>query len=226
MKGICLVSGGLDSTLALIQLLERGNTVLPMFVDYNQWSWEGEFHSIILLEAFLKNKYPNLLDTVKSQIILDSDNPNVGSVWGRGIALVGLAAMYAYTHGDDFDFIALGNHRGDVGPDCKPGSFNEMLNGVLSVATKSKLRLVLPIGTLTTEEIGLELGARNIPFEMMYSCYWYPNCQYKSSNDPYLCPGCRRKVIAMKAAKVPEAKLYPPNGGGTYQSSLAEKIGY
>ena len=46
MKGIVLCSGGLDSTLALIKLLEQGHEVVPMFVDYNQWSLKGEKQAI------------------------------------------------------------------------------------------------------------------------------------------------------------------------------------
>jgi 7-cyano-7-deazaguanine synthase len=229
MKGICLVSGGLDSTLALIKLLEQGHKVQPMFVDYNQWSWEGELHAVNLLEAYLEDKYPKLLlATVKSEICLDNDGANVGSVWGRGIALVGLAAMWAYTHGDDCDFIALGNHKGDVGPDCKPGDFDNHLGASLLLATKGRMNIELPVEELSTEEIGRELNNYKLPFELMYSCYWYPPCGYKSVHEGYRCPGCRRKTIAMQAAGVTnEYYLDFPNGEDrSYQSDKAEKTDY
>ncbi len=252
MKGIALCSGGLDSTLALIKLLQKGNQVVPMFVDYGQWALEGEevaFNDTI--EWLITNRYElgfdkfpytepvnfpvlkksdHLLEPVYSQLLLNlrCEDERVGSVWGRNIALVGIAAMWAYTHGDDYDFIALGNHKGDVGPDCKPGSFDSSLHDTLIEATKGKLDLVLPIRSLDIEDIGVELSAVGFPFELAYSCYWSPNCGYKSTNDKYLCPGCRRKSLVMKAAGITgEALLSFPNGKErSYQSPLADKVLY
>ncbi len=236
MKGIALCSGGLDSTLALIKLLQQGHQVRPMFVDYGQWSWEGEEKAFNDTVEWVTKVDPlgiarhNLLDPIYPRIILDIgyEEEKVGSVWGRNIALVGIAAMWAYTHGDDYDFIALGNHKGDVGPDCKPGSFDNSLDAVLIDATKDKIKLVLPIRDLTIEDIGIELGAIGFPFELAYSCYWWSPCSYRSINDKYLCPGCRRKALAMKAAGVTDDTLlnFPNGKERSYQSPLADKVGY
>ena len=46
MKGIVLLSGGLDSALVLLKLLKEGHDVVPMFVDYHQWPLEGEFNAV------------------------------------------------------------------------------------------------------------------------------------------------------------------------------------
>jgi len=237
MKGIVLVSGGLDSTLVLLKLLKDGHEVVPMFVDYNQWPLEGE------LDAFTKvcdwwatdlgyGSSGLLLPDVTDEVVWSGEE-KVGSVWGRSIALVGLAAMWAYTHGNDYEFIALGNHKGDVGPDCKPGQFDASLHDSLIEGTKGQLDLVLPIRELTIEDIGRELAKFGIPWNLMFSCYWFPHCQYKSIHDGYMCPGCRRKLIAMRAGgATPEQLALPPNAPGngigtfTYQSELAEKVDY
>ena len=141
--------------------------------------------------------------------------------------------MWAYTHGNDYEFIALGNHRGDVGPDCKPGQFDSSLHDALMEGTKGQLDLVLPIRDLTTEDIGRELARFGIPWNLMYSCYWHPFCGYKSPKEDYRCPGCRRKTIAMRAGgATPEQLALPPNAPGngigtfSYQSPLAEEVGY
>lgn len=236
MKGICLCSGGLDSTLALIKLLEEGNEVTPMFVDYNQWSLEGEEYTSSMTYHYLKGSDlgGNLetIATIKVDLnryrLPETTAERIGSAWGRGIALVGLAAMWAYTHGDDYDFIALGNHKGDVGPDCKPGLFDKGMDAVLKVATRGKMQLLLPIAELSIEDIGVELAHYGIPWEYTYSCYWYPPCGYKSENEAYRCPGCRRKVLAMKAAGVTDGKLlnFPNGKERSYQSKLAERTVY
>jgi len=232
MKGIVLLSGGLDSTLVLLKMLKDGHTCVPMFINYNQWSKEGEIEAVVSVGSWCSKIYRHLLlDLAYIPLTLDEDM-RVGSVWGRGIALVGLAAMWAYTHGNDYEFIALGNHKGDVGPDCKPGAFDINLNNTLIEATKCGMELVLPIRNLTTEDIGRELAKFNIPWNLMYSCYWFPNCQFRSTNDGYLCPGCRRKFLAMKAGGASEEELLlPPNapnaeGARTYQSERADKVGY
>ncbi len=237
MKGICLCSGGLDSTLVLLKLLKDGNTVTPVFIDYNQWSLEGEllaYHSILSWATkYFKKKswvdlYPRYIKVDWHDPAVSERGPGVGSVWGRSIALVGLAAMWAYTHGDDYDFITLGLHKGDVGPDCKPGGlFESHLDYVLRDATKSKIKLCLPIKELTVEDIGRELAEFGIPWNLMYSCYWENPCGYRSPNDSYRCPGCRRKVIAMRAGGVkPEELLLPNCKERTYQSPLSESPGY
>jgi len=226
-KGICLCSGGLDSSLALIKLLEAGHSVTPMFADYNQWPVEDERSSIERVWQWCSdNKLSKGLDglaEVKIGYIDESDK--IGSVWGRGIALTGIAAMWAYTHGDDYDFIALGNHEGDVGPDCRPGEFDETLDILLRQSTKNRMHIELPVRNLTVEQIGIELNERGIDFSKMYSCYWSPFCGYRSTNDKYECPGCRRKRTAMKAAGIVDIDM--PNGEKrSYQSKLAAKLDY
>ena len=230
MKGICLCSGGLDSTLALVKLLEQGHEVVPVFVDYNQWSLEGELSALNSLKGIsLLNRY--ILDYFYTIMVdLNSDDlvsPGIGSVWGRGIALVGLAAMWAYTHGDDYDFIALGNHRGDVGPDCKPTNMEE-LDPVVRLMTKGRIEIWQPIRDLQIEDIGMQLKDYGVPFDILCSCYWGPPCGYKSVKEEYRCPGCRRKVLAMKAAGITDEKLlnFPNGRERTYQSGKAEEVGY
>ncbi len=240
MKGIVLLSGGLDSTLVLLKLLKDGREVVPMFVDYDQWSLEGELKATTEVVEWASHPHfegdsdrctflsPgfHLKDLVEIRLGWKEEE-KVGSVWGRSIALVGLAAMWAYTHGDDYDFIALGNHKGDVGPDCKPGHFDYCLRNTLSEATKAKLDLILPIEELTVEDIGKELAEFGIPWNLMYSCYWYPPCGYKSENEEYRCPGCRRKYLAMRAAGIDMEESARPNCEEvTYQSPLSESPGY
>jgi len=226
MKGICLVSGGLDSSLTLLELNKRGLEVQPLFVDYNQWSSSMEENAVKRL-----CKWGNFTEPVIIRSFVEGENQmDVGSVWGRGIALVGLVAMWAYTHSNDYVFIAVGNHKGDVGPDCKPGLFDSSLNETLQDATKGQLELVLPIRELTTAGVGLELAKLGVPFDILYSCYWSPPCGYKSEHETYRCPGCRRKKIAMEAAGVTDKEFLDfPNGnklGRSYQSTLAEKLTY
>ena len=214
-----MVSGGLDSILATRRLDHWGFDVTPLFVNYGQYPWKKE------LNAASDCLGP---DIEVLTVSLDA-NPNfrVGSLWGRGIMLVGLAASWAYVHGNCWDYVSLGNHQGDVGPDCKPGMFDDYLNKALELATKGDMHLLLPVEDLTTEEIGKELVSYT-DLCRTYSCYWDPPCGFKSKNDSYRCPGCRRKAIAMAATgQYTEKEMDLPNcKERTYQSPLAEKLEY
>lgn len=79
-KGICLVSGGLDSSLALIELLKQGHTVRPLFVDYGQWAGEPELKAVqrIIPHALGFLGFKNCLGLIK----VDLDwGEEVGSAW-------------------------------------------------------------------------------------------------------------------------------------------------
>lgn len=228
-KVISLLSSGLDSTLATWRLAEAGLNVIPMFVDYGQYQLETEKKSFSQICDMLTEEFPVAMDPPLFQKIdlYPTREPHVGSLWGRGIIFVGLAAAWSYIHGDDVDFIALGNHSGDIGPDCKPGEFDKYLDLTLRSATKDKMSIILPVGDLTNEQIGIEL-ATHMDLRIPCSCYWDPQCGFRSDKDLYRCPGCRRKAIAMKAAGYSDKDVDRPSGpmGTSYKSPLAPPNGY
>ena len=228
-KGIVLCSGGLDSTLALIRSAEDDKIkVFPLFINYNQYANRKEWRALIRVCNHLGITPPICIDLNLN--IMGHKDTQVGSVWNRTMALVGIASMWAYINGNDYEYIAVGSHLGDVGPDIKPGEYDAYLDHTLRMGTKDQIRLELPIRDLTNEDVGIALGKTGIPFESMYSCYWDPPCGFKSTSEHYRCPGCRRKTIAMKAAGIDnEILLDYPNGNYgeiTYQSPLAEKVNY
>lgn len=218
-KKIILLSGGLDSTLVLVKTHSRGDyyDVQPLFVNYGQYAKDKEKKAVREVCKRYISKSP-----VEIKVDLNSESSQIGSAWGRTIALVGLATMWAYTNGNDYDSILVGSHAGDISPDCTPGDFDTFLNCSLEIATKFGMKLNLPIRTYTTEEVGIELDKAGVPFDMLYNCYWDPPCGFKSERDSYRCPGCRRKKIAMLAAGITREELLEfPNGNlqpRTYQS--------
>ncbi len=234
-KGIVLVSGGLDSTLALKECYgEYNDVVVPLFIDYGQYAAEKERTAVYSTFRDISSKSLKSGRVLPVELKLEIQGPpinnHVGSVWNRTMALVGIASMWAYINGNDYEYIAVGSHQGDVGPDIKPGDYNYYLGAALRVGTKDQIALKLPIANLTNEDVGIKLGEAGISFNYMYSCYWDPPCGFKSASEHYRCPGCRRKVIAMKAAGIEDEILldYPNGNYGdrTYQSPLAEPVNY
>ena len=203
MKGIVLCSGGLDSSLVLVKLMHEGHELTPIYIKHGHWAEEGELNT---LKNFLTSRtFWRLSKLVEIDVNLGLQ---VDGVWGRTIAFVGLAAMWSFTHGNDYDFIAIGNHIGDISPDLKPGMFNVELKSTLRIATKDRIKLLSPIYNYNIEKIGIELFNKyEVKPEEVYSCYWYPACGFRNIKDTYRCPGCRRKTIAMKAAGITDKKL-------------------
>jgi 7-cyano-7-deazaguanine synthase in queuosine biosynthesis len=225
-----MLSGGLDSTLATWYLQEAGFKLSILFANYNQFPLKLERHSTLVCMDILMGTTTAPESYAELDVSLNPEGSygdRVASLWGRGILLVGLAASWAYTHGDKYDFVALGNHKDDVGPDCKPGEFDLALNQSLKLATKGKMELILPIKDLDTLEVGRELQSR-YPVQNCYSCYWDPPCGFRSPNDKYRCPGCRRKSLVLKALGIfgPEEVDRPNCSQISYQSKRAEKLSY
>jgi len=211
LKGICLISGGLDSTLAFFKLIESRHEVQPIFVDYGQYPVNKEREAarrvVDLSPKFVQSYHiPSKLVEIKVDL-----GTRVAAAWGRSVALAGLAAMWAYCSGDDYSFIAMGSRLGDKAPDCKPGDFTSLLDQTVSEATKGRMRYFLPLANTSIENVGRELRLFGLHFSSMYNCYWDPPCGFKSDKDSYLCPGCKRKVEAMKATSTTGSILDHPN---------------
>ena len=208
MKGIVLVSGGLDSTLVFHKLKAEGHTVHPIFVDYGQYAARKESRAV---RSSCEVLHPIVLSL---RLGLDPSITNTeGKMRGRSMALVGSALLWSSTKVTDISFIAMGMHKGDIGLDCNPDNIIPALTEVVFRSTDGGIEFLHPILEYTTEDVGKELVEIGIPFDKMYNCYWDPPCGFKSLNETYRCPGCRRKQVAMKAAGLPNDEfLQFPNG--------------
>jgi len=223
-KVISLVSGGLDSLLATDVLLSEGNEVLMMFGALNQSPEAQEREAAKHFYNFFDSEYKGRVHFHEITVDLHGTK-KVESAWGRTMLLLGLALTYNYSQLDNYyDSLAIGSHRGDVGPDCNPDKQDAFTKAV-ETSTKGSVSLLLPIADLDQEQIGKEFRRRALPLSKTFSCYWNPPCGYRSVHDTYLCPGCRRKAVAMKAAGYPEL-LTPNSATRTFQSDLAEPLTY
>lgn len=205
-KVIVLATGGLDSTLCIARLAKWGFEVTPLFFDYGQYPKRLEEKAAERCVSTLGRKLNGyekgpIHYVEKASIDLRPTlEPGIALLdGGREIMLVGAALSWAFIHGNDYNFIALGTHAGNVGPGCKPGSFDELMNQVIKEATEGRTELLLPIQDLVEEEVGKELHSY-LDLKLTYNCYWDPPCGFKSKKESYRCPGCLRKALSMKSA--------------------------
>jgi len=199
-KVIILATGGLDSTLCIARLADEGFDITPLFVDYGQYPKRLEEEAVKRICEQLDITVGSVHRVEKTSIDLNPTlEPGIARLDSRGIMLIGLAASWAFIHGNYYDFVAVGNHAGNEGLDCKPGTFDTLMDQVVRESTEGKMGLLLPISDLFEEEVGKELHSY-IDLKLTYNCFWDPPCGFKSKKETYRCPGCRRKALSMKAS--------------------------
>lgn len=201
MKDDILVcfSGGLDTTLITLKYLNSGGSVIPFWVDYNQWEVREQTKSMERVLDWLSPRgHLHPLVKVKAEL----PGGPIGHSSGRILMSLGLAVMYADRVGS-IRIIATGYR----GISHYPESAEPMQ--ILMRQSLEKLGYIYqtPLLGMSKSQIGKELAMYNVPWRLMDSCYWSPPCGTKSENDTYLCGGCRNKVEAMRAAGVTNPEL-------------------
>ena len=173
-KAVLILSGGLDSTTLMYDLLNKGIEVHAISFFYGQkHSKELECahtlcdklnvpHKIIDLEV-LNEVAPSALTRSEIEVPegqYDSDNMKATVVPNRNMVMLALATSYAISIGANY--VAYGAHAGDhtIYPDCRPKFVKHMTDAIAS-CDWSKVELLVPYLDMTKGEIvtvGLSLG--------------------------------------------------------------------
>lgn len=182
MKSVLLLSGGLDSTTLLYDLLSEGDEVLALSIFYGQKhkkeiSAAKEIAKLAKIKHIIKD-----ISGVFGESALTSDTLAVPEghytdlsmkqtvVPNRNMIFLSIALSLAIS--EKFDRVAYAAHAGDhtIYPDCRP-EFVEALGNVFPLADWFKVNLFAPYVNLSKKEIckrGLDLHA---PLELTWSCY-------------------------------------------------------
>lgn len=163
---VCL-SGGIDSTVLLYDLRNRGHEVIGFGVDYGQrHRRELEAAKAICADLGIRYVTANVSAPFLGSELTDGRGGPV--VPNRNMMLIALAGATAVSH--DAQAVAIACHAGDyrLFPDCRP----EFLDA-LAVALKSGsgVELLRPYVHSEKAQIvadGIELG---VPFDLTWSCY-------------------------------------------------------
>ena len=183
-KAVLILSGGLDSTTLMYDLLNKGIEVHAISFFYGQkHSKELECahalcdklnvpHKIIDLEV-LNDLAPCALTRSEIEVPegqYDSDNMKATAVPNRNMIMLALATAYAISIGANY--VAYGAHAGDhtIYPDCRPKFVKHMTDAIAS-CDWSKVELLVPYLYMTKGEIvkvGLSLG---VDYSDTWTCY-------------------------------------------------------
>lgn len=186
MKGVVVLSGGMDSAVALQEARADGIEVIKALhfqygSKHNKREEDAAYnvaHSAnVPLEVV---KLPFIGELFKSDLLLSGkdvpeghyadDNMKRTVVPFRNGIMLAIAAGYAESIGAHC--VILGNHKGDhaVYPDCRP-EFTNAMDDAIRLGTYAPITLVTPLGDMTKAEIaqrGIVLGVR---LNQTYSCY-------------------------------------------------------
>lgn len=181
MKAIILLSGGMDSTVVLALVKERGDTVTTLTVDYGQ-----RHRREVDAAARIADHYnvPNTVVTLDPRLFAGSslttgageppdshaDEPDSTLVPGRNTVLLALGTAYAESLGGGN--VVIGANSGDAGgyPDCR-GKFIESFRETVGIGTAGKVWVTAPLLSLTKTEIAGLARELQVPLGLAYSCY-------------------------------------------------------
>lgn len=184
-KTVIIHSGGMDSTVLLYQLLNAGDDVLALSIDYGQRHKKelecarslckdlGVEHRIADLTSLTPLLAGSSLTSPQIEVPeghYAEDNMKATVVPNRNMILLSVATGWAISAGADS--VSYAAHSGDhaIYPDCRE-EFAEGMNHVMGLADWQKVALDRPFVSLTKADIvklGAELG---VPFERTWSCY-------------------------------------------------------
>lgn len=214
---IVLLSGGLDSTVALAEVLTRQPVACTLTFDYGQRAAKRELqatraiadhygllHRVIAL-PWLADLLPQALTplhTLEAQGIQLEQNLSqqalfdVNRVWvpNRNGLFLNIAACFAEAMKAGTIVFGANAEEGVDFPDNTP-AFRDQLNAVFAYSTLTSVRVETPVGALDKTQIiqrGLEL---NVPFHLIWSCYEATDEQCGQ------CPSCLRVKAARDQVK-------------------------
>jgi len=184
---VALVSGGLDSTVAVALSVELFRLELGLFFDYGQQAARGEFRSAgrvarhygIPLERI---ELPWMERFSRSSLIRGNDGPSdagttdspgrAGTAWveNRNGLFVEVAASIAASTGCRAVIAGFNAEEAVNFPDNSE-AYLEAINRALAIGTSTGVRVLSPTIRMNKKEIvreGLRLG---IPWGDLWSCY-------------------------------------------------------
>lgn len=165
MKAVITLSGGIDSTTLLYDILYQGYK--PEAITFNY----GQKHSkeVKYAENICKaNNIPHTIVNMKTiENILETDSIVVPN---RNMILLSLAIAYAIKNNIDKVFYGANADDYEQFPDCRP-EFVEAMNDLAKYCDEKPVQIFAPYINLTKEDIlrkGIELG---IDYKQTWTCY-------------------------------------------------------
>ena len=217
-KAVCIMSGGMDSTLSAYMMRDAGYEIIAVHFNYEQNTQKKElecFHNITKA-LDVTNKYVLNLDFFKqlgASALTDSsiDVPTGGVEEGVPVTYVpfrngiflSMAAAIAEKEGASVLSIGVVEEDSSGYPDCREEYINAMQKAInLGTKDETKIEIKMPLVHLKKSQIVKESLKRSVPLELTWSCY--KNEQRACG----VCDSCRLRLNGFKEAGVSDPIAY------------------
>jgi 7-cyano-7-deazaguanine synthase len=199
---VVILSGGMDSTTLLYDVISQGFKVHAVSFDYGQ-RHNKELQCAVLTCHNLKVPHIILMLDVLGEIAsssltrdiavpegaYDDESMKQTVVPNRNMVMLALATSYAISIGADA--VYYGAHSGDhtIYPDCRP-EFIRAMDNVMKLCDWRRIELRAPYQRLTKADI-LEVGFKlGVDYSTTWTCY---NGREKSCGK---CGSCNERLLA------------------------------
>ena len=217
-KAVCILSGGMDSTLSSYIAKNDGYEIIAVHFNYGQRTEHKELECFrnICIGLDVKEKYEiniPFFTQIGASALTDStiDVPIGGIEAGVPITYVpfrngiflSIATAIAEKHNAEALFIGVVQEDSSGYPDCTD-TFIEKMQSAMNQGTKeeTKLTIVIPLVHMTKQQIVKKALEMDVPLQHTWSCY-------KNEKEACgLCDSCRLRLKGFNEAGVSDKILY------------------
>jgi len=209
-KAVCIMSGGMDSTLAAYMMKQDGYEIVAVHFNYDQRTQNKElacFHAItqkldvlqeyVLDLDFFKQLGASALTDKSIEVPtggIEEGVPVTYVPFRNGIFL-SMAAAIAEKEGAEIIAIGVVEEDSSGYPDCREAYISAMQNAInLGTKDETTIEIKMPLVHLKKSQIVTEALKRNVPLELTWSCY-------KNEDKACgVCDSCRLRLNGFKIA--------------------------
>ena len=217
-KALCIMSGGMDSTLSAYMVKNEGYEIIAVHFNYAQRTQikELECFNKVCEDLNVQNKYVLDLDFFKQlgASALTDENlevPTSGIEKGVPITYVpfrngiflSMAAAIAEKEGAEVISIGVVEEDSSGYPDCRQSYIKSMEQSInLGTKETTKIKIHMPLVNLKKSQIVQKSLELNVPLYLTWSCY-------KNEDKACgVCDSCRLRLNGFKLAGVKDPITY------------------
>jgi 7-cyano-7-deazaguanine synthase len=218
-NAVILLSGGLDSTVALAKAVQEYEVVLALTFNYGQRAFGKEVKASRLVAEHYRVKHeiialPWLSSLLPKNLVMrrNGQEPVVPMDWMKGSIddaffdakpvwvpnrnglFLNIAATYAEALEDSIILFGANAEEAERFPDNTP-EFRDRINAAFELSTLNHPEVVCPVGDLNKTEIVDAAVELDVPLHLIWSCYTDADVQCGQ------CPSCFRLKQALHRSK-------------------------
>jgi 7-cyano-7-deazaguanine synthase len=217
-KAICILSGGMDSTLASYMAKKENYELIAVHFNYGQRTQQKELEAFrnICNELEIKDKYEidiPFFKQIGASALTDlslkiptngiEDGVPITYVPFRNGIFLSIATAIAEKHNANALVIGIVQEDSSGYPDCTD-SFIDKISLAMNQGTReeTKLEIITPLVYMTKEEIVKKSLQLNVPLKYTWSCY------ANEEKACGVCDSCRLRLKGFRLAGVKDEVEY------------------